>query len=548
MNLQEATHGPAARPPKTSPLLATLFSPTASGSSAVGAGAGGLSGGSLQPVPPAHLFAPTATYRKPKPTASPTAASAAAAAAAAAALDGKSEAEGRRKGVLRAPFDAPTPKAQAAAKPDSSSSAAADSASASAAPQQPVLEPKVLVSHVQRAGQAPRRIEIERKKRLYAAQRIEQLLKAEGVDYSLYPIDCDHVTGKPSYLALEIFDDTDYESRTPQEWVALGTIPSAAASTSASASSSSSSASASVPSAPTVAVRGKGLRFERKSEPGRWVDCVMTGYDAKEDKFVVRWSDGGTNGLPLFSKLHRIHLLFEVSVRTSDCTTPTIRFLFDHIHLIVWGGSDFCMWICVAISASFVSPNQTENPFLFARRVSLAHRLRREFECNIRYSLYIDSMPTDEIQPLDTEQVNRVLVLALNTRKLKQNALDTTSLLNEVNIDYARTMNKIIFDVNLRDPNQPVTHRMRSPLCLCPSLSCRLQASFCCSLWLTSPLLLLPLSLLSLSSFATHSLTPESESTHAPANQLFFGSFHPPVFHRHLCRFGRRQRRPASAL
>jgi hypothetical protein len=65
-------------------------------------------------------------------------------------------------------------------------------------------------------------------------------------------------------------------------------------------------------------------------------------------------------------------------------------------------------------------------------------------------------MPTDNIQPLDTEQVNRVLVLALNTKKLKQNALDTTSLLNEVNIDYARTMNKIIFDVNLRDPTQPV--------------------------------------------------------------------------------------------
>ena len=61
-------------------------------------------------------------------------------------------------------------------------------------------------------------------------------------------------------------------------------------------------------------------------------------------------------------------------------------------------------------------------------------------------------MPTDELSPLDTEQVNRILVLALNTKKLKQNALDTTSLLSEVNIDYARTMNKIIFDLNLTRP------------------------------------------------------------------------------------------------
>ena len=40
---------------------------------------------------------------------------------------------------------------------------------------------------------------------------------------------------------------------------------------------------------------------------------------------------------------------------------------------------------------------------MFAKRVSNAHAARREFEAHIRYSLYIDSMPTDEIQPLDTE-------------------------------------------------------------------------------------------------------------------------------------------------
>jgi len=123
-------------------------------------------------------------------------------------------------------------------------------------------------------------------------------------------------------------------------------------------------------------------------------------HDANDAKFVVKYKDTG-----VAVKVYRIHLCF-----------------------------------------------QAENPFLFAQRVAAAHQLRREFESQIRYALYVDNMPTDELSPLDTEQVNRILVLALNTKKLKQNALDTTSLLSEVNIDYARTMNKIIFDLNLTRP------------------------------------------------------------------------------------------------
>lgn len=58
-------------------------------------------------------------------------------------------------------------------------------------------------------------------------------------------------------------------------------------------------------------------------------------------------------------------------------------------------------------------------------------------------------MPTDELSQLDSEQVNRILASAINTKSLQQNALDTTSLLNEVNIDFTRTMNKIILDKHL---------------------------------------------------------------------------------------------------
>jgi dynein heavy chain len=97
--------------------------------------------------------------------------------------------------------------------------------------------------------------------------------------------------------------------------------------------------------------------------------------------------------------------------------------------------------------------SQAEDPAVFAHRLSAAHASRRQFESYIRYSLYVDSMPIDEMQPLDNEQTARILASALNSKSLKSNALDTAPLLNEVNIDYARTMNKIIFDMNLKDPS-----------------------------------------------------------------------------------------------
>ena len=63
-------------------------------------------------------------------------------------------------------------------------------------------------------------------------------------------------------------------------------------------------------------------------------------------------------------------------------------------------------------------------------------------------------MPTEEIAPLNSEQINRMLNSALNTQALRNSNLDTTGLIEEANIDYARTMNKIVFDINLNEPQQ----------------------------------------------------------------------------------------------
>lgn len=240
------------------------------------------------------------------------------------------------------------------------------------------VEPKVIVPYEQRAGKPPRRVEIERKKRLYASQDINELLVESGINYAKYNVEMNHQTGQKSYLPLDVFDDTEYEARNPEDWITLGTDKDGVCS-----------------------IPAKALFFDADGK-GTFKPCRVTAWDPTEKKFTLVWAPGSTE-----TKLFRVHILFEA-----------------------------------------------EDPFVYVQRVVKAHSSRASFEATIRYSLYVDHMPTDEIAPLDTEQVNRILLLALNTKKLKQNALDTTSLLHEINVAYQRTMNKIIFDVNLKDPNQ----------------------------------------------------------------------------------------------
>lgn len=81
---------------------------------------------------------------------------------------------------------------------------------------------------------------------------------------------------------------------------------------------------------------------------------------------------------------------------------------------------------------------------------------------------------------------------------------DTAPLLNEVNIDYARTMNKIIFDMNLKDPSHaalraqlalppPETRavRYRGTIPTAPAASApdfqKLYAEFCFNASITKP-------------------------------------------------------------
>ncbi|KAJ9531690.1 hypothetical protein QJQ45_021840, partial [Haematococcus lacustris] len=91
-----------------------------------------------------------------------------------------------------------------------------------------------------------------------------------------------------------------------------------------------------------------------------------------------------------------------------------------------------------------------EDPFVFAQRHAEAHASRLRAESLLRYHLYVDSMPVEDLAPLTTEQVNRMLGYALNSKRLKDRLMDTSQLIGEVNVDYTRTMNKMTFDAALR--------------------------------------------------------------------------------------------------
>eukprot|EP00736_Rhodelphis_marinus_P006943 Rmarinus@m.24609 len=239
------------------------------------------------------------------------------------------------------------------------------------------MQPKVLAQYEPGAGEAPRQIVIARKKRLYAAQDLEELLLECGVTDGV-PGSKPPESKYPPYLPQEPFDDTDFESRTPEEWLALGRSD----------------------EGEMKGVPGRALRVR----PGKrdWVNCMMKQFDYNRNRYLVEWEDDRT-----VSWVPRVHLMF-----------------------------------------------LAEDPFVFAQRVAAAHAGRRKAEALLRYNLYVDSMPTDEISGLGQEQVQRILASAMNTEALTDRSIDTSALINEINIDYARTMNKIIFDHNLKDPAQ----------------------------------------------------------------------------------------------
>ncbi|CAM6094963.1 unnamed protein product [Calypogeia fissa] len=229
-----------------------------------------------------------------------------------------------------------------------------------------ILDPKVMVPYVTKVGELPRRVQVERKKRLYATQNVRDLLVREG----LVPDQLDFDNKK---LPLYLFDNTDYETRHPHQWVDKVTkVPAIAADTSSG---------------------GKCM----------WKLCIITNFLPESNTYLAQWEDTGhTTWLPRI----QVHFL-------------------------------------------------AEDPMLFTKRVKQAHDERAKAELKLKYNLYVTSMPVEEKTFLTPEQLARVTNYTYNTKVIKEKAMDMGVLLTEVNTDYGRVMNKLVFDDSLKSKPTP---------------------------------------------------------------------------------------------
>jgi dynein heavy chain, axonemal len=141
----------------------------------------------------------------------------------------------------------------------------------------------VQTQYATRPGEIPRRIQIERKKRLYAEQSLEALLRERGVDTAVAaPSALQAIAPRAAALPLEVFDDEAYEVRSAEAWVAMaaaggGGLPARALYTLSDSRSSSSTNGTTAAAPPAVA---------------QWRECLVTGRDPATGLWSLQWLEG----------------------------------------------------------------------------------------------------------------------------------------------------------------------------------------------------------------------------------------------------------------
>ena len=122
------------------------------------------------------------------------------------------------------------------------------------------LEPKVRTPFQHKFGQVPRKVEIERQKRVNESVDIEAILNNVGLSYNK-PRDF-----SGTELPLDSFDDTTFDSRTPNQWMELadqgGALPCMA------------------------------LHHDSEGWPS-WQYALVTEYSEGKRKFLVEWNANG---------------------------------------------------------------------------------------------------------------------------------------------------------------------------------------------------------------------------------------------------------------
>ncbi|KAJ3080261.1 hypothetical protein HDU99_008861, partial [Rhizoclosmatium hyalinum] len=240
------------------------------------------------------------------------------------------------------------------------------------------LEPKVLLPYESRPGQTPRKIEIERRKRLYANQSIEVLIES-ALEEKLGDTPRDPLASK---LPLSAFDDVEYDQRTVKEWLdmSLPTLESLEAAKAAENNDKMAVIAAdrvmkaTVPVPAKVNLPSNNPAFvipdedgkEIKEDGGDWQDCLVTAYDSQENLWKVRFI--GFNGWELDNGGD--YDMDENEDENED------EYEDETERLLACKNNE--AWV-ERLKLLFLS----EDPFLFAKRVASAHKQREEVALNL---------------------------------------------------------------------------------------------------------------------------------------------------------------------
>jgi dynein heavy chain len=142
------------------------------------------------------------------------------------------------------------------------------------------LEPKVQLPFETKPGETPRKIEIERKKRLFSTQNIQMLIDKEIKSI----FGTREISSYAQLLSYETFDDTEFEQRTREEWLDLQ----------ANADSKEILTEESVGDW-VDKTAAKHILFPKIPIPAvalcrkAWVPCLVTAYDSVQDLWKVEW-------------------------------------------------------------------------------------------------------------------------------------------------------------------------------------------------------------------------------------------------------------------
>ncbi|XP_051667332.1 dynein axonemal heavy chain 1 [Manacus candei] len=285
------------------------------------------------------------------------------------------------------------------------------------------FKPKVQIPFERLPGQSPRKVEVERRRRLYLTFDIAELLSRKGIDSNelmprhydpdnIPPIEETKDSVFPIYLPLKVFDNDEYDCRTPEEWISLGLEPGSS---------------------------------DRKPVPGKALlptDDVLGHEDPKSQDLIYEWINVGVLDYDKETDLYLVHKTDDNGLVRDEEGRPILNG-----GITAEGRAPLlpCQYWVPRVCLMFLA----EDPQVFAERVAAAERLRKKTQGLLMYHLYVDCMPTEGLHNISENSLQRMKLLAMQTPKLKDEKSMSDCMCNleeEVRLEYKHTMNRISFD------------------------------------------------------------------------------------------------------